>query len=70
MADILGWFIAGVVVVAVAYGGTYLGQFFYARNHNKTGHVINGITWLLVIASYLLFALGCYSGYLAIKSIA
>ncbi len=56
-------FAFGVLVAAMASGTTYLAQFSWGHAWKNTGNFINIISIILVIASYILFALGCYASY-------
>jgi len=61
---------AGVVLVAVAAGTTYLSQGLYydglgkpRSRLNRTGHVLRYATLALVIISYILYGLACWNIY-------
>jgi hypothetical protein len=58
LANSLVIFSAGVLFVAIATGTTYLTQNFYAYKWNKTGAIVNIVSILCVIMSYLTFILG------------
>lgn len=52
------YFGAGVLLSAMAFGTTYLGQYAYAMRWRKTGHVFQTCNILLVSLSYVVFLLG------------
>jgi hypothetical protein len=58
LANSLGLFSLGVLFVAIATGTTYLTNNFYAVKWNKTGAIVNIISILCVIMSYLTFIFG------------
>lgn len=61
----IGLFAGGVLAAAIASGNAYLAQYCYNRYPKWAGDVLNVITILLVIASYVLFAWGTYESYSA-----
>ncbi len=64
LAAPLLWFVAGVLLDAIATGATYLAQLFYALCGNMrgkafyTGVILHYVAVLLVGASYVTFAYG------------
>jgi hypothetical protein len=62
----------GVFCGGAAFGTRYISQFLY-RDYNipkrvRLGHIFNGLSWILIICSFLAFGLAvylCYSGFLA-----
>ena len=57
------YFVIGVLSGAVASGTTYISQFLYGYEKRCWGHIINGLAWLLVILSYILFLAGFILAY-------
>ena len=67
-ADSMFDFVMGVLVLVVAYGGTYLAQNFYSLDKGwsqKTAVVTNITVIILTISSYVLFVLGALKAYSA-----
>jgi hypothetical protein len=58
LANSLGIFSVGVLFVAIATGITYLTYNFYALKWNKTGAMVNIVSILCVIMSYITFIFG------------
>jgi len=58
----------GVLAGALGFGVRYCSQFFYAKNHQKTGHTFNGISTLFAACAYAAFGSGVYAVYLAFAS--
>lgn len=58
LASTIILFCLGVLCAAFASGVTYLSQFFYAGDYNKTGSILNGLAIFTVLGSYILFAVG------------
>lgn len=58
-------FSAGVLAAAFATGTTYLTQYCYSEDHDRTGVTFHIVTILIVLSSYYLFARGSYESYLA-----
>jgi len=58
LACAMAYFVGGIVSGAVASGVVYLTQFMYAYDKRAFGHILNGISWLLVISCYILFVIG------------
>lgn len=61
----IGLFAGGVLAAAIASGNAYLAQYCYSRYPKWPGDLLNVVTILLVIASYVLFAWGVYESYSA-----
>lgn len=57
LACAMAFFVGGILFGAVASGVVYLGLFVY-KYYKRAGHVLNGISWLLVISCYILFVIG------------
>jgi hypothetical protein len=62
-------FCYGVILSAVAFGTTYLSQFFFNESEHTLGKTINFITISLVTSSYLSFGYGTYKIYTILSSI-
>ena len=58
LACAMAYFVGGVISGAVASGLVYVSQFVYARKKLCLGHILNGISWLLVISCYIFFVIG------------
>ncbi len=56
----------GVLSATIASGFTYLSQWFYHRHNLTIGKILNVAVIVLVIGSYLLFAMGSYEAYLSL----
>lgn len=67
LASVMLWFLGGVLLVSICYGGTYLTQLSYHHDKEKPGKAIQVATCLLVIVSYALFITGSFKAYLAIS---
>jgi len=68
LSQALSLFTFAVLSAVVAYGGTYLTQFVYAREWTRLGNVGNVITIILVVSSYVLFVLGAFEANDAIRA--
>ena len=63
-SGVMLWFVVGVLLVAVAYGATYLTQLFYDDKKRKHwGKFFHIASTVLAIGSYALFGIGSYAGY-------
>lgn len=56
---------AGVLAAGLAFGFRYISQAIYSSRHLTVGHVVNGISTLLAVISFALFAFGLYGAYQA-----
>lgn len=65
LAGALIFYVAAVLCGAVAAGATYISQFAWGYEWPKTAHIVNLLTVLIGIGSYVLFALGTYHAYQA-----
>jgi hypothetical protein len=72
LADPLVWFVTGVLLDAIAAGGTYAAQFIYAWCIDSRGKLfytavtLHVVVLLLVAASYVMFFYGTYDFYRAL----
>ena len=60
------FFCAGVLTASIAAGATYIGQSLFFHRKNRWGDMFRVVTVLLVIGSYVSFALGacaCFSAF-------
>lgn len=55
------WFCSGLLIASFASGSTYLSQYSYLKGWDKVGGVVNVFTVLAVLASYVMFAFGCFN---------
>jgi len=63
-ANTLGFFVSGVLFAAMATGTTYFAQRAYAsEGQEHKGHIWQGLTVTLVVASYALFVCGAWSAW-------
>lgn len=67
LAGVMLWFLGGVLLVSICYGGTYLCQLAYHHDKEKIGAPIQITTCILVIVSYVLFIIGSFKAYLSIS---
>ncbi len=58
-------FLIGVLAGTVSTGTTYLSQYSYGYGKYKLGHIINILTIMIIIISYICFL---YGGYIAYNS--
>ena len=65
VAGALIFYVAAVLCGAVAAGTTYISQFAWGFKWPKTAHIVNLLTVLIGVGSYVLFALGTYHAYQA-----
>jgi hypothetical protein len=73
LAPSLAIFVAGVLVISLASGVTYLSQWFYADDQRwaeRTGFALNVLAIVLGLASYCVFAWGVYKAYQVFASFA
>jgi hypothetical protein len=69
LAEVMLWFVVGVLVVSIAYGATYWTQHCYDNNEEgKWGVRWHVISTVLAIFSYLLFLVGGVQGYQAMTA--
>jgi hypothetical protein len=66
-ADVILWFLGGVLAVSISYGATYLTQLFYSDEKKKLGIFFHVASVVLAIATYILFIIGSFKAYLAMK---
>jgi hypothetical protein len=63
VARALAFYVAGVLIGGLASGFTYLAQFFFSDDWNKTGHAFNTAAILSGLLSLGLFGYGSYLAY-------
>jgi hypothetical protein len=63
LASAMAAFALGVLLGALATGGTYCSQYLYQRQWWSVGAVFHTLTASLVVASYVAFAAGIYYAY-------
>ena len=63
LATSVGWFSGGVLLAGLATFATYFTQFFYSREHKKTGIGFHIGAVGFVALSYVAFGLGVFSAY-------
>ena len=64
------FFACGLLLVALASGGTYLVQKAYADSRKRRADVINILGMWVCFFSLVAFSVGCYFAYVAIQGIA
>jgi hypothetical protein len=63
----LAFFAAGVLSGAIATSSTYLSQFCYHNEYRRTGIAFHSLTVVLVLSTYVTFALGLSNAYYAFR---
>lgn len=58
-------FAYGVLTAAIGTAGSYFAQYYYSEGYQRTGVVFHTLTVVLVVASYICFALGANEAYTA-----
>lgn len=66
LAATIACFSSGVMLGGLASFVTYFTQFFYSQKHKRTGITFHIMAIVLVVLSYVAFALGIYGAYGAI----
>jgi hypothetical protein len=66
----LVFFACGLLLAAIASGGTYLVQKPYADSRKRRADVINILGMWVCFFSLVAFSVGCYFAYVAIQGIA
>lgn len=63
LASPLMWFLGGVLATALASGATYIAQRSWHGALNLRGKLFNGMAVVLVVSSYITFAVACKLGF-------